>query len=138
MTSKAAHHFLLCKNLVCEWVQDKTIAVKHISGKINPADIFTKEMRDGTHFCCLQDSFMSQLSIFLNTLLLRSHHARQRSQHYVAPSAAWVTIPSGTSSQLSALVANTFCRTVTAVSHLSSAGRQLFHGLHGFIPPNLG
>ncbi len=69
---------------------------------------------------------MSQLSDFLNTLLLHSHHARQWSQHSVAPSAAWVTITSGTSSYLSSLAANTFCQTVTAVSHLSSASRQLF------------
>jgi hypothetical protein len=52
------------KNTVREWVQDKTIAVKHVAGKINPADIFTKEMRNGTHFCRLWDSFMSRLSRF--------------------------------------------------------------------------
>ncbi len=81
---------------------------------------------------------MSQLFDFLNTLLLHSHHARQQSQHSVAPSAAWVTIASGTYSYLSALAANTFCWTVTAMSHLSSAGRQLLCCLHGFIPPDLG
>jgi hypothetical protein len=70
MTSKVARHIELCKNSVCKWVQDKTIAVRHVAGKINPADIFTKEMRDGTHFCCLHDSFMSQLLDFLNTMLL--------------------------------------------------------------------
>jgi hypothetical protein len=123
MTSKAAYHIKLCKNLVQKWVQDKTVAVKHVAGKINPADIFTKEMHNGTHFCRLWDSFMSWLSNFLNTLLLHSHHAHQRSQHSVAPSTAWVTIASGTSSYLSSLAANTFCQTVTAMSHLSSAGR---------------
>jgi hypothetical protein len=137
MTSKAAHHIELCKNLVCKWVQDKTIAVTHVASGINPADIFTKEMRKGTHCCCLWDSFMSWLSDFLNTSLLHSHHAHQQSQHSVAPSAAWVTIASGRSSYLSALAANTFCWTVTAMSHLSSAGHQLLHGLYGFIPPDL-
>jgi hypothetical protein len=34
----------------------------HIS---NPADIFTKEMRDGVNFCRLQDLFMSCASDFL-------------------------------------------------------------------------
>jgi hypothetical protein len=138
MTSKAARHIELHKNSVCEWVQDKTIAVKHVAGKINLADIFTKEIRDGTQFCPLWDSFMSWPSNFLNTLLLHSHHAHQQSQHSVAPSAAWVTIASGTSSYLYALAANTFCRIVTAMSHLFSAGRQLLCSLHGFIPPNLG
>jgi hypothetical protein len=80
---------------------------------------------------------MSWLSDFLNTLLLHSHHAHQQSKRSVALSATWVTIASGTSSYLSALAANTSCRTVTAVSHLSSAGRQLLCGLHCFIPPNL-
>ncbi len=138
MTSKAACHIKLCKSLVCKWVQDKTIAAKHVAGKINPVDIFTKEMHDGTHFCFLWDSFMPWLSDFLNFLLLHSHHPRQRSQHSVAPSAAWVTIASGTSSYLSALAASTFYQTVTAVFHLSSAGCQLLCGLHGFIPPDLG
>jgi hypothetical protein len=50
MTWKAARHIKLCKNSVREWVQDKTISVKHVAGKINPADIFTKEMRNGAHF----------------------------------------------------------------------------------------
>ncbi len=50
MASKAAWHIQLCENSIREWVQDKTIAVRHIAGKINPVDIFTKEMRDGTHF----------------------------------------------------------------------------------------
>ncbi len=50
MTSKAARHIKLQENSVCEWVQDKSIKVVHVAGKTNPADIFTKEMRDGTHF----------------------------------------------------------------------------------------
>ena len=64
MTSKAACHIKLCKNSVREWVQDGTIEVEHVSGKINPADIFTKEMRDSAHFCRLRNSFMSRLSDF--------------------------------------------------------------------------
>lgn len=50
MASKAARRIELRENSVFEWVQDKTIAVKHIAGKINLADIFTKEMRNGTFF----------------------------------------------------------------------------------------
>ena len=50
MTSKAACHIQLCENLVCEWVQDNSLAVKHVAVKINPSDILTKEMRNGTHF----------------------------------------------------------------------------------------
>jgi hypothetical protein len=50
MTSKAARHIELQENSIREWVQDKTLDVLHIAGKLNPADIFTKEMLNGTHF----------------------------------------------------------------------------------------
>jgi hypothetical protein len=59
ITSKGAGHIEPLENSVCEWVQDKTILVKHVAGKINPADIFTKEMRDGPHFWCLHNFLMS-------------------------------------------------------------------------------
>jgi hypothetical protein len=57
----------------------KTLQVKHVSGKINPAHIFTKETRNGAHFHRLRDSFMSCPSAFLNDSTLAIHHA---SQHY--------------------------------------------------------
>jgi hypothetical protein len=137
MTSKAARHIELRKNSVREWVQDKSVSVKHVAGRTNPADIFTKEMRDGAHFHRLRDLFMSRLSDFVNDSLLESHHARQRSPNMVAPSAAWVSLASCASSYLSALTTNTFCRSASSVSHLCSAGRQLIRGIHGFIPPDL-
>ncbi len=87
MTSKSACHIELCRNSVCEWVQDNTLNVKHVSGKLNPADIFTKEMRNSAHFRQLRDSFMSCLSEFLNNLILAVHHAFQRSPNMVAPTA---------------------------------------------------
>jgi hypothetical protein len=69
-------------------VQNKAINVQHISGKINPADIFTKEMRDGTHFRRLWDFFMSRLSDFINNSLLAIHHTNQQSPKQIVPSAA--------------------------------------------------
>jgi hypothetical protein len=60
MTCKAAQHIELCKNSAHEWVLDKMVSVKHLAGKVNPAE------RDGMHFCRLLDSFMSQLSDFKN------------------------------------------------------------------------
>jgi hypothetical protein len=50
MTSKAACHIKLRENSVREWVQDGTLKFLHVASKTNPADIFTKEMQDGTHF----------------------------------------------------------------------------------------
>ena len=64
----------LRENSVREWVENKTLNVLHVSGRINPADIFTKEMRDGAHFRRLRDSFMCRLSNFLQQSLLVIHH----------------------------------------------------------------
>jgi hypothetical protein len=88
MTLKAALHIELRKNSVHECIQDNTLNDKHVSGKLNPANIFTKEMRDGAHFWRLRDSFMSLLSEFLNNLILAIHHASQRSSNTVASAAA--------------------------------------------------
>jgi hypothetical protein len=50
MTTKQICHMQMWENAVHEWVQDAFLKVLHILGWINPADIFTKEMRDGAHF----------------------------------------------------------------------------------------
>jgi hypothetical protein len=50
MTTKQIHHIEMRENAVCEWVQDAFLKVLHVLGRINPADIFTKELRDGAHF----------------------------------------------------------------------------------------
>jgi hypothetical protein len=137
MTSKAACHIELRENSVCEWVKDNTISVKHVTGKLNPADIFTKEMHNGVHFHWLWDSFMTRLADFLNTSLLTIHHAHQRSQNTVAPSAVHVSLSVGCSSFFSVLGSKLFCRSVTAISHLSSAGRYLLWRLYSFVPSNI-
>ncbi len=136
MTSKAARHIELQENLVWEWVQNKTINIQHVSGKINPADIFTKEMRDGAHFRHLQDSFMSRLSDFINDSLLAIHHTNQHSPKQVVPSAAKAMLTVHPSSYFSDLASSSFCRTFTAISHLCSAGCQLLRNFHGYVPPH--
>jgi hypothetical protein len=65
------------KNVVREWVHDTFLKVLHVSGRINPADIFTKKMHNGAHFWCLQDSFMCPLSDFLQQSLLDVHLLHQ-------------------------------------------------------------
>jgi hypothetical protein len=114
MTSKAAHHIELWENSIREWVQNKFINVQHLSGKINPADIFTKEMRDGAHFRCLWDSFMSCLSDFNNDSLLAIYHTNQLSPKQSVPSAAKAMLMVHTSSYFSALASSSFCCTFTA------------------------
>jgi hypothetical protein len=137
MTSKAARHIELRENSVREWVQDGTIEVEHVSGKINPADIFTKEMRDGAHFRRLRDSFMSRLSDFLNDSILTVHHASQRGPTTVSPAAAPGRATQNSSGYFAALSSSSFFRNLENISHLCSAGRHLLRRFHGFVPAHL-
>ena len=52
---------------------DGVLDVRHVPGKLNPADIFTKEMKDGAHFRRLRDAFMSSLSSFLSPQPTSAH-----------------------------------------------------------------
>jgi hypothetical protein len=137
MTSKAARHIELRENSVHKWTQDKTLKVEHVSGKINPADVFTKEMRDGAHFRCLRDSFMSRLSTFLNDSILEVHHASQRSPYMVSPAAERVCASGGSSGYFSALLSSSFFCSLENISHLCSAGHHLLRQTHGFVPPDI-
>jgi hypothetical protein len=40
----------LRENAVREWVHNGILTVLQVIGRVNPADIFTKEMQDGAHF----------------------------------------------------------------------------------------
>ena len=133
MTSKAARHIALRENSVREWIQSKLLSVKHVSGKLNPSDIFTKEMRDGTHFRRLRDSFMSRLSDFVNDSLLAVHHGRQSAASSI-PAAARAFLAESPLSYFSALASSSFCRSLPAKSHFSSAGGHLIRCLYGFVP----
>jgi hypothetical protein len=98
MTSMAAWHIKFFENSVWEWVQDNTLHVEHVSGKINPAEVFTKEMCDGVHFRHLRNSFMSRLSDFLHNSILVVHHASPPSLTMVPPAVARVCASGGSSS----------------------------------------
>ncbi|KAL7549915.1 hypothetical protein ACHAWF_013170 [Thalassiosira exigua] len=50
MTMKCTRHMKNKENSLREWVQEGSLAVRHVRGRVNPADIFTKEMKDGAHF----------------------------------------------------------------------------------------
>jgi hypothetical protein len=49
MTTKQIHHMEMRENAVREWARDAILKVFHVSGRINPADIFMKKMRNGAH-----------------------------------------------------------------------------------------
>jgi hypothetical protein len=69
LTTKGVRHMELRENSVREWVLEGTLKVLHVSGRCNPSDIFTKEMKDGAHYRHLRDSFMCPASTFLRTSL---------------------------------------------------------------------
>ena len=51
--------------MVRECHQSKDVGVEHIPGIFNPSDIFTKEMKDNTHFRNIRDSMVVSLQAFL-------------------------------------------------------------------------
>ena len=51
--------------MVQECHQSKDVDVEHIPGIINLSDLFTKEMKDNTHFRNIRDSMMVSLQAFL-------------------------------------------------------------------------
>ena len=65
MTSKGIKHLNLIENMIQECHQLKDVDVDHIPGIINPSNIFTKEMKDNTHFINIRDSMMVSLQAFL-------------------------------------------------------------------------
>jgi hypothetical protein len=59
MTTKGLRHIQMRENAVRESFQNGFIIVKHISGKINLSDMFTKEDKDTSHFLEIRDIVMT-------------------------------------------------------------------------------
>jgi hypothetical protein len=57
-TTKGLRHIQMKENLVRENITSKFVQVSHVNGKVNLADIFTKEMKDTSHFVELRDLMM--------------------------------------------------------------------------------
>jgi hypothetical protein len=62
-TTKGLRHIQMRENLVRENVEKHLVTIAHVGGKVNMADLFTKEMKDTGHFVELRDLMMrSRLS----------------------------------------------------------------------------
>jgi len=57
-TSKGLRHIQMHENWIRENIASDFVSICHIDGKVNLADIFTKEMKDTSHFVELRDMFM--------------------------------------------------------------------------------
>ena len=62
-TTKGLRHIQIRENAVRELVQQKFIEVQHIDGKINLADMFTKEDKDTKHFIGIRDIVLTDTQI---------------------------------------------------------------------------
>ncbi len=125
MTTQQLWHMEMWENAVCEWVQDAFLKILHVSGCINPADIFAKEMWDGGHFWHLRDSFMCPLTDFCQQSLLEIHLSHQHVElqlQQVLPSAASPSTFFSRSLYLLTMCSFPLSWTLVAISHLSSAG----------------
>ena len=58
-TTKGLRHIQMRENAIRESVLNDFVSVKHIEGKINLSDMFTKEDRDAEHFIQIRDLVLS-------------------------------------------------------------------------------
>ena len=63
-STKGMRHINLNDCAVRGSIQAKEVGICYIPGDVNPSNIFTKEMRDTTHFRTLHDSFMMSAEKF--------------------------------------------------------------------------
>jgi deoxyuridine 5'-triphosphate nucleotidohydrolase len=59
MTTKGLRHIQIRENAIRESVQNNFILVKHIQGKLNLSDMFTKEDKDVGHFLTIRNLVMT-------------------------------------------------------------------------------
>jgi hypothetical protein len=59
-TTKGLRHIQMRENAIRESVENDFISVQHIEGKLNLADMFTKEDRDTEHFIRVHDHIMTE------------------------------------------------------------------------------
>ena len=59
-TNRNIRRIQIRENVTREAVQNKQVEIHHIEGKSNPADIFTKEQKDTSHFLTLRDIILSK------------------------------------------------------------------------------
>jgi hypothetical protein len=57
-TTKGLRHIQMKENRVRENIQNNFVQICHVNGKVNLADLFTKEMKDTGHFVALRDMML--------------------------------------------------------------------------------
>ncbi len=54
-TTKGLRHIQMKENIIRENIQNNFVTIRHMNGKVNMADLLTKEMKDTGHFVELHD-----------------------------------------------------------------------------------
>jgi hypothetical protein len=62
LTTKGLRHIQIRENAIRESVENNFIIVKHIEGRLNLADMFTKEDKDAKHFIEIRDIILTDKS----------------------------------------------------------------------------
>jgi hypothetical protein len=128
ITTKGNRHIENHKNTVCELVFDGTLTILHVNSKTNIADIFTKEMRNGTNFYRLCDSLMCHLSDYNR----RVHISIESPSPVLAQMAYYIAPPHP--SLLKVLASHvSFCIPV-AISCLLASGRHILSCITSSLP----
>ncbi len=79
-TTKGLRHIQIRENAIREAIASDFISVQHIEGKVNLADLFTKEDRDAEHFINVRNQIMTSLEDFSHTNnVIPEKHARRSS-----------------------------------------------------------
>jgi hypothetical protein len=64
MATKGLRHITIQDSAVCESVQNEFIDIKHVAGKVNLSDMFTKEEKNAEHFIVIRDFVLTDSNDF--------------------------------------------------------------------------
>ena len=67
-TTKGLRHIQIRENSVRESIANNLVTISHVSGDINPADIFTKEDKDLSHFIKIRDTLLTTFDALVSSL----------------------------------------------------------------------
>ena len=63
-TTKGLRHIQIKENATRECIQNNTITISHIEGKVNPSDLFTKEDKDPQHFISIRNLLLYNIPTY--------------------------------------------------------------------------
>ena len=94
MTTKSLRYIQIRENAVRESIKTGTIDIKHIGGKTNPSDIFTKKDRDINHFIQCRDTLCSAPPAhYTSATQINTTHCTDLSSRALLEGGCWTSVP---------------------------------------------